>query len=193
MRQQDDARDVLRRRRDAGPAPGFDITALADPTRRGELLKNPAVMKALQDALKNGGLGGLAGGMPEMLANAQSAQENIPPMEGVYWEIPIRGVMWFNSHAFNLEEQDTELDSRVNFYFAKSREREMKQVTDTRPMYVMAGQPPFTRKSYCSKFTATQGHSLAFMTGQPNRRGERFWANAPRGRRFTEAFNYPNP
>ena len=172
---------------------GFDLTALADPARRAELLRDPAVMKALQEALKSGALGGIGGGMPDMLANAQSPQENIPPMEGVYWEIPIRGVMWFNSHAFNLEDVDTELDARVNFYFAKTRAREMKQITDTRSMYVMAGQPPFTRKSYCTKFTATQGHGLAFMTGHTHRRGERFWVNDASGKLIYESLHYADP
>ena len=168
---------------------GLDISALADPAKRAELLRNPAAIKAIQEALAGGGLGA----MPAQIANTQSPQEYIPPMDGVYWEIPLRGVLWFNSHAFNLENQDTTLEARVNFYYADKRERELRPVNVAQNVYIAAGQPPFTRKTYCAKHVVPQSYSLALLSGHTHRRGERFWVNDASGKQIYENFVYNDP
>lgn len=170
---------------------GIDLGALSDPQKRAELLKDPAVVKALQDALTSGA--GAMVGTPEMLANSNSAQEIVPAADGVYWEIPIRGVMWFNSHSFNLDDEDTVIESRLNYTFAKKREHELRQVTDSRFVFIASGQPPFTRKTYCAKYTAEQGQKLAYMISHTHRRGEHFWVNDPSGKMIYESFTYSEP
>ncbi|MET0340247.1 MAG: hypothetical protein ABW252_04565 [Polyangiales bacterium] len=169
---------------------GIDLTALADPAKRAELMKDPAIQKALADLLKNGG--GI-GAMPGQVANTQSPQEYLPPMEGVYYEIPLRGVLWFNSHAFNLDEQDTVLEARVNYLYAKKLEREMRPVNVIDNNNIAHGQPPFTRKTYCGKHVVPEGYSLAIMTGHTHRRGEHFWVNDASGAKIYETFTYNDP
>ena len=173
----------------SGVLGGLDIGALSDPAKRAELLKDPAVAKALQDALRNGGVGGLS----SSIVGTQSPQFYAPPIDGVYWEIPLRGVMWFNSHAFNLEDQDTLLEARANFYFAEKRERELREMGTTSNIYIAAGQPPFTRKDYCAKTVVPQGYSLAVLSPHTHRRGERFWVNDPSGKMIYENFQYNDP
>jgi len=85
------------------------------------------------------------------------------------------------------------IDSRLNYTFAKKRERELRQVTDSRFVFIAAGQPPFTRKTYCAKYTAEQGQRLAYMISHTHRRGERFWVNDPSGRMIYESFTYSEP
>ena len=42
------------------------------------------------------------------LAGAQTAQQYVPPRDGVYREVPLRGLLYWNSHAFNLTTEDHE-------------------------------------------------------------------------------------
>jgi len=168
---------------------GVDLSALADPARREAALKDPAVQKALADLRAGGG----AALLPAQVANTQSPQEYLPPMDGVYSEIPLRGVLWFNSHAFNLDDQDTVLEARVNYLYAKKLDREMRPVNVTESNYIAAGQPPFTRKTYCAKHVVPQGYSLAILTGHTHRRGEHFWVNDSAGAKIYESFVYNDP
>ena len=44
------------------------------------------------------GVGGIVG--------AQTAQQLVPPRDGIYTVFPIRGLIYWNSHAFNLTSED---------------------------------------------------------------------------------------
>jgi len=146
----------------------------------------------LDDYLALGGIV-FGGGMPVQIANAQSAQQDLPPIDGVYMQLPLSGILWFNSHAFNLTERDTTLDARVNWLYAKKREREMRRVSNTDSNNVAHGQPPFTRKTYCASHEVPQGYSLAMMTGHTHRHGEHFWVNDASGTKIYENFDYKDP
>jgi hypothetical protein len=138
-------------------------------------------------------LGLLSGGVPAQIANTQSPQEYIPPFEGgVYWEIPLKGVLWFNSHSFNLSDEDTNLDARMNFFFAKERMRKMVPVNVVKNE-VPNGQAPFTKKTYCSTTVVPQNNSIAMMTGHTHRHGQHFWAKDASGKQIYESFIYNDP
>jgi len=140
------------------------------------------------------GLGVLAqGGMPDQIANTQSPQEYLPPLDGVYSEIPLRGILYFDSHAFNLTDEDTVLDARVNYLYAKKRDRQMVPTNVIDANHIGQGQAPFTRKTYCAKTVVPQGVSIAMMTGHTHRHGERFWVNDAGGKLIYENFNYNDP
>ena len=130
---------------------------------------------------------------PKQLANAQAPQQYIPPRDGVYWEVPLKGILHFNSHAFNLTDEDTVLHGRINFYFARDRRRELVAVNDTSHLTIAAGQAPFTRKTYCAQHVAPKGASLVVLTGHTHRRGERFWVTDPTGELIYENFVYNDP
>jgi hypothetical protein len=135
----------------------------------------------------------LGSGMPAQIANAQAPQQYLPPLDGIYTELPLRGILWFDSHAFNLTEEDTTLDARLNYYYATKREREMRGVTDYSANSIADGQAPFTRKTYCAKHEVPQNYSLAMMTGHTHRRGEHFWVTDAAGKKIYENFSYADP
>jgi hypothetical protein len=135
----------------------------------------------------------LGGSMPTQIANSQSPQQYVPPIDGVYSELPLKGILWFDSHAFNLSEDDTLLDARVNYYFARSRDRELKGITDYSHNSIANGQPPFTRKTYCAKHEVPQNAEIAMLTGHTHRRGEHFWVTDPAGAKIYESFDYNDP
>jgi hypothetical protein len=135
----------------------------------------------------------LGSGMPAQVANAQAAEQYVPPIDGVYMELPLSGVLWFNSHSFNLTEADTILDARVNWFYAKKREREMRRLSNTESNNIAHGQPPFTRETYCAKHEVPQNYSLAMMTGHTHRHGEHFWVTDASGKKIYESFDYKDP
>lgn len=135
----------------------------------------------------------LLGGLPAQVANTQSPQEYVPPFEGgVYTEIPLKGVMWFNSHAFNLTSEDTVLDARMNFYYARERKRQMVP-TNIVKNEVPNGLAPFTKQVFCAKGVVPRNYSIAMMTGHTHRHGQRFWAKDATGKQIYESFVYNDP
>ena len=136
---------------------------------------------------------GGSGDFSPQIANTQAPQEYIPPIEGAYWEIPLSGVLGFNSHAFNLTEEDTVLNARVNFYFTDNLARKLLPVNVTDNRRIATGQAPFTRKTYCAKYTFNPGESIAVMTFHTHRRGEHSWVNHPSLGMIYENFDYEDP
>jgi hypothetical protein len=135
----------------------------------------------------------LTSGLPEQVANTQSPQEYVPPFEGgVYSELPLKGVLWFNSHAFNLTTEDTVLDARMNFFYAKERMRKMVPTNIVRNE-VPNGLAPFTTKTFCSTAVVPRDYRIAMLTGHTHRHGTRFWARDAMGQQIYESFVYNDP
>ncbi|HEX6243144.1 MAG TPA: hypothetical protein VFZ61_19660 [Polyangiales bacterium] len=133
------------------------------------------------------------GGLPGQITSTQTPQQYTPPLPGVYTEIPLRGIFWFNSHAFNLTEADTVLEARVNFFYAKERQREMRLITNSSQVYIAQGTPPFTRKTFCAKHVVPQHYQIATLASHTHRRGERFWVKDAAGKQIYESFDYSDP
>jgi hypothetical protein len=110
----------------------------------------------------------------------------------VYWEVPLKGVLWFNSHAFNLTSEDTILDARMNFFFAYEQTRKMIPVNVVKNG-VPNGLAPFTKQTYCSTAVVPQNYSIAMMTGHTHRHGQHFWAKDSTGAQIYESFVYNDP
>ncbi|MDB4986919.1 MAG: hypothetical protein JWN04_2097 [Myxococcaceae bacterium] len=169
----------------AGPAtPGtlcnVDTTALA--------AGGPPTLDSLA-----GLFGIISGGLPQQVANTQGAQQYIPPFDGVYEEIPLRGILWFNTHAFNLTEEDTTMHARLNYYYAQQLTQEMRPVNVIDHNGIADGQAPFTRKTYCEKAVVPQHYSIAMLTGHTHRRGEHFWVTDATSTKIYESFVYSDP
>jgi hypothetical protein len=133
------------------------------------------------------------GSLPGQIASTQTPQQVTPALDGVFTEIPLRGIFWFNLHAFNLADQDTTLEPRVNYLYAKDRKREMKLVTDSSQVYIAAGTPPFTRKTYCAKSVVPEHYQIATLASHTHRRGEHFWVKDATGKQIYESFDYSDP
>jgi hypothetical protein len=131
-------------------------------------------------------------GMPDRLAAAGSPNEDIEGEEGVYWEVPLKGFGWYNSHAFNLWDEDQEVYAASNFYFAEKTERRMYKTTVTRNE-IPHGTPPFTVQDHCAEYVVPQNHSVAIMFGHNHKRGTRFWVTDPGGNQVYENFDYDDP
>jgi hypothetical protein len=144
--------------------------------------------------LKNGSIAKGAWGLSKQVANTQAPQEYLPPLDGgVYSELPLKGVFYFNSHAFNLTTQDTTLHARVNYYYTADRRRELAAVDVIDKLSIAHGQAPFTRKTYCATYVVPRGNSLAILSGHTHRHGERFWVNDAQGKLIYDSYSYNDP
>ena len=117
--------------------------------------------------------------IPTQVANAQSATEDIPARDGVYWELPLRGVLGSDSHAFNVTPQDTTLHIYVNFTYTDNLMRQLTPVNDTSHLTIAAGQAPFTIQSYCADYVVPQGWSMVELSTHTHRHGTHFWVKIP--------------
>jgi len=127
------------------------------------------------------------------IAGAQTAQQLVPPRDGVYREIPLRGIVYWNSHAFNLTPQDHPMNSRVNLFYAPEREHLWIQQTDSSQVYKAHGQPPYTIQSYCADHVLPQGARVLSLASHTHKRGKRFWIEDPDGNQIYESLLYSDP
>jgi hypothetical protein len=128
------------------------------------------------------------------IGGAQTAQQIDPPREGGYYrEIPIRGVIYWNSHAFNLTQQDHHLSAYLNMTFAKDRRFEVEQIVDVHAIYIQSGQAPFTVQNYCAQHVLPRHAELLALSSHTHKRGEHFTVDLPDGTRIYESFDYVDP
>ena len=111
--------------------------------------------------------------------------------EGFFRKLPIRGLAYWNSHAFNLTAQDTTHHAQVNFYFTDDLRFEQSNFRHG-SIYVAAGTPPFTKATYCDEVTFDVGDQLLRLGSHTHKRGELFWMNL-NGERIYENHFYADP
>jgi cysteine-rich repeat protein len=122
--------------------------------------------------------------------NGQTATDLDP---GLYRRVPLRGLVYWNPHAFNLTARSHELKAYLNLYFTDDLEHEVAQELDVRHIYVAAGQPPYTRRTYCRDYTFPRGTRVVTLSSHTHERGEAFWVDDPDGKRIYESYVYSDP
>jgi hypothetical protein len=129
----------------------------------------------------------------EGIGGAQTAQQYLEPRDGVFREVPLRGIVYWNSHAFNLTTQDHRMNSRLNLFYTDDLRLHEDQVTDSSHIYIANGQPPFTEKTYCADHVAPRGAGLIRIGSHTHKRGKHFTIDLLDGARIYESFIYSDP
>jgi hypothetical protein len=127
------------------------------------------------------------------VAGAQTAQYYQPPRDGVYTTFPLRGVLYWNSHSFNLTTRDTTLHAWLNLYFAKDRDKELETLAITKHIAIAAGQAPFTKKTYCADWVVPKNALLYNMSSHTHKRGGNFSVDLHDGTRIYQSAIYTDP
>ncbi len=118
---------------------------------------------------------------------------NGPSREGYFATRPLKGILYWNSHAFNLTTQPHELNTRVNLLFTDDRRLRGELATDSTHIFIAAGQPPFTEETYCATHVVPQGAEMFRLVSHTHKRGGRFWVDDPDGALIYESFVYSDP
>jgi hypothetical protein len=94
---------------------------------------------------------------------------------GVYSVLPVKGVLVFNSHAFNTTSKPTTNEQWFNLYFAPPADRAylLHSIFDSADIFV-ENVPPFETREYCRTYTVPQHGRLFQLSSHTHKRGKLF-------------------
>jgi len=102
-------------------------------------------------------------------------------IEGIYAEAPLRGILVWNSHAFNVTGSSGKLDIWVNLEFAAPEEQRhaLQRFTDISATFGI-NVPPFEAQDLCARYIVPPNASIIELSSHNHRRGRRFriWEGA---------------
>jgi len=98
---------------------------------------------------------------------------------GVYSMLPMKGIVVFNSHAFNLTGTDTTMEQYYNLLFAGASHEsyQVQGIFDSTEIFVQ-NVPAFESREYCRTFTLPQNARVFELSSHTHKRGKlfRIWA-----------------
>lgn len=112
---------------------------------------------------------------------------------GFFTKLPVRGLVYWNSHAFNLTTKDTLHHVYRNFYFTDDLQFEMTHFNHFFAIGAAAGTEPFTKKTVCSTRTFGPEEKILYLASHTHKRGEFFWIEDPSGEVIYESPFYDDP
>jgi hypothetical protein len=127
-----------------------------------------------------------------IIGGAQEAQAYQELHPGAFSQIPLKGIVYWNSHAFNLTREDFVLNGRLNFIFAREQRYPVVPILDISQVF-RPDAPPYTVATYCHEHVVPQGARVFLLTSHNHKRGKRFWATGPDGTLLYENFLYNDP
>ena len=106
------------------------------------------------------------------MGGAQSPVSRSNLVDGVYSVLPARGVIMWNSHAFNLSPEDTTVEQYNSFMFASEGQRVYRNrvIFDSKDIFI-ADVPPYEERTYCSTYLLPRGARLTELSSHAHKRG----------------------
>ncbi|MDD9935713.1 MAG: hypothetical protein OXT09_19025 [Myxococcales bacterium] len=127
------------------------------------------------------------------LVQALTADEAVPRIPGVYREVPLKAVVFWDFHGFNLTTDDLQADGRINMTFAAERRQLERRITVSGALDGPNSVPPFKKHRLCSIWTVPHGTEILRMTSHTHQRGSNFRVWDPRGTLIYESERYAEP
>ena len=127
----------------------------------------------------------------QVLVVQQSAETRYLPA-GTYDRLPIRGIFYHNSHAFNLTTQNLNMHGRVNWMFADDREHSITEIFDA-DQILSISIPAYETREFCGSWTAPKGARVFNLLSHTHERGKRFQIFDPEGGLIYENLVYNDP
>ena len=106
-------------------------------------------------------------------AQETAAEFNFAP--GAYYEFPLKGLIVWNSHAFNLTDVPGKLEVWLNLEFADAQEQlhEVQRIFDVTPIFKMS-VPAFSTEEVCHHYRLPQNAEVFELSSHMHQRGKRF-------------------
>jgi len=115
--------------------------------------------------------------MPQFSGSQESTADFGFP-DGVYSVLPLKGLIVWNSHAFNLTSQDTEMEAWINLAYTNDTQWPAEGLFDSRYIFTQE-VPPFEQREYCATHTFAQDTHLFHLFSHTHKRGIRFQMYLP--------------
>ncbi len=126
------------------------------------------------------------------IGGAQKAQASLAYADGVFAQVPMKGILYWNSHAFNLTDEDTTMHARLNYYFARSQRYPVQSIFNIDAIFEPSAAP-YTTQTVCHDQALPRGAHLFQLSSHTHKRGKRFTVTAPDGTLLYESFVYNDP
>jgi hypothetical protein len=126
------------------------------------------------------------------IGGAQKAQASLAYAGGVFAQVPMKGILFWNSHAFNLTGEDTTMHARLNYYFARAQQYPIQPIFNIGAIFA-ASAAPYTTQTVCSDQPLPQGAHLFQLSSHTHKRGKDFTVTAPDGSPLYQSFVYNDP
>ncbi len=101
-------------------------------------------------------------------SGAQESTAFISFPSGVYRLLPLRGVIVWNSHAFNLTNTDMDMEAWINVEYTDDQQFEALQLFNTDYIFTQL-VPPFESREYCATHTFAEGTRLFEISSHGHR------------------------
>ncbi len=128
----------------------------------------------------------------DQIVVAQQSQETQVLPVGTYREIPLRALVFWNSHAFNVTGSNHRMNGRINWTFARDATVPVVPIFASHELLGMS-VPAFDRQTMCTTLPLPERARLFNLLGHTHKRGKRFWADDPSGNLIYENFVYNDP
>jgi hypothetical protein len=94
---------------------------------------------------------------------------------GVYREVPLKGMILWNSHVFNLTDKDGHIEAWLNFDFAEPEEQLIpaQQIFDTEEIFKM-NVPAFSTQEVCNIHVLPRNSNLYELSSHAHQRMKRW-------------------
>jgi hypothetical protein len=111
---------------------------------------------------------------PTLVISTETVLRTAYPPD-VYSVLPVKGILVFNSHAFNLASKPTTNEQWLTLYFAppEGRVHLLQSIFDSADIFVQ-NVPPFETREYCRTYTLPLGARLFNFSSHTHKRGKRF-------------------
>ncbi len=118
---------------------------------------------------------GNAGGTAPTFGGAQESTSVSHYPVGVYGILPVKGIIVWNSHAFNLTNFDMQMEAWLNMTYTDTLTYPANGLFDTKNIFLQ-NVPPFETREYCDThtFSGTETINLFDLSSHTHRHGKRW-------------------
>ncbi|HZR80208.1 MAG TPA: hypothetical protein VFD92_03845 [Candidatus Binatia bacterium] len=146
-----------------------------------------------QDGFACVGYGPGGGGFSAFqIGGAQQSQSTIDYIDGVFAQIPLKGILYWNSHAFNLTDEDHMMNARLNYYFAQNQQAPVQPIFNVSRIFA-PNAAPFTTQTICNDHVLPRGARLFNLNSHTHKHGKHFTVELLNGTKLYESFVYNDP
>jgi hypothetical protein len=111
---------------------------------------------------------------------------------GVYGQLPTKGVIYWNSHAFNLTATPGVMHVALNYEFTRDRRFSVTGISDFSSIF-RPNAAPYTRETYCNDHVLPRGARLFSLATHTHKRGKHTWVTLGDATQIYENFSYTDP
>jgi hypothetical protein len=101
--------------------------------------------------------------------------------DGVYDELPLKGIIVWNSHAFNTTQEDAKVEAWLNLHFARKQDTPVQRIFGAPGLdqlvlttFSKVNVPAFGRDEVCATYVLPPNAHLFELSSHNHKRGKRF-------------------